>query len=283
MEVSLWSHVAELPDAQRYALTLRFSEQLSYADIAEVLQCPLGTVKSRIFHGFAALCERMRRIRRSKCRSSSPRGCKSCHLSRIGILLVPIKLIPRNPPRAQFDTELPDDLRILGEQLSDDARQLDARYPSTVVSPANVGSKERSSTRSPSRRIAAAVALLALGAGGATLAWRPWQFSAQAVVDQDAQSPMRVRSFPAPTVESWNSAGIQEVAVDPAQFSNRSELEMLRLQLSAFEQVIRRLQAELSRRATSEAEMKSVIQSLRDEVGQLRQQSDDRSKPTPDK
>ena len=29
---SLWSHVAELPDAQRYALTLRFSEQLSYAD-----------------------------------------------------------------------------------------------------------------------------------------------------------------------------------------------------------------------------------------------------------
>ena len=58
---------------------------------------------------------------------------------------------------------------------------------------------------------------------------------------------------------------------------------MLRLQLSAFEQVIRRLQAELARRATSEAEMKTVIQSLRDEVGQLRQQLDDRSKPTPGK
>ena len=46
---SLWSHVAELPDAQRYALTLRFSEQLSYADIAEVLQCPLGTVEIENF------------------------------------------------------------------------------------------------------------------------------------------------------------------------------------------------------------------------------------------
>jgi RNA polymerase sigma-70 factor (ECF subfamily) len=57
---SLWSHVAELPDPQRYALTLRFSEQLSYAEIAEVLQCPLGTVKSRIFHGLAALREQMR-------------------------------------------------------------------------------------------------------------------------------------------------------------------------------------------------------------------------------
>ena len=52
---SLWGRVALLPDGQRQALVLRFSEQLRYDEIAEALECPLGTVKSRIFHGLLAL------------------------------------------------------------------------------------------------------------------------------------------------------------------------------------------------------------------------------------
>jgi RNA polymerase sigma-70 factor (ECF subfamily) len=52
---SLWGRVALLPDGQRQSLVLRFSEGLRYEEIAEVLDCPLGTVKSRIFHGLAAL------------------------------------------------------------------------------------------------------------------------------------------------------------------------------------------------------------------------------------
>ena len=52
---SLWAVVARLPDGQRQALVLRFSEGLAYEQIAETLQCPLGTVKSRIFHGLASL------------------------------------------------------------------------------------------------------------------------------------------------------------------------------------------------------------------------------------
>ncbi len=52
---SLWAHVAKLPDGQRQALVLRFSEGLRYEEIAESLECPLGTVKSRIFHGLLAL------------------------------------------------------------------------------------------------------------------------------------------------------------------------------------------------------------------------------------
>lgn len=52
---SLWARVAKLPDGQRQALVLRFSEGLRYEEIAEVLDCPLGTVKSRIFHGLAGL------------------------------------------------------------------------------------------------------------------------------------------------------------------------------------------------------------------------------------
>lgn len=52
---SLWAWVNQLPDGQRHALVLRFSEGLRYDAIAEALDCPLGTVKSRIFHGLAAL------------------------------------------------------------------------------------------------------------------------------------------------------------------------------------------------------------------------------------
>lgn len=52
---SLWVWVDKLPDGQRHALVLRFSEGLRYDEIAEALGCPLGTVKSRIFHGLAAL------------------------------------------------------------------------------------------------------------------------------------------------------------------------------------------------------------------------------------
>jgi RNA polymerase sigma-70 factor (ECF subfamily) len=52
---SLWSAVAQLPDGQRQALVLRYSEHLQYDEIASVLGCPLGTVKSRIFHGLAGL------------------------------------------------------------------------------------------------------------------------------------------------------------------------------------------------------------------------------------
>lgn len=56
---SLWSHVAELPDGQRQCLVLRFSEGLQYEEIAEIVGCPLGTVKSRIFHGLASVRKRM--------------------------------------------------------------------------------------------------------------------------------------------------------------------------------------------------------------------------------
>ncbi len=56
---SLWAEVAKLPDGQRHALVLRFSEHLSYEEIAEALGCPLGTVKSRIHHGLATLREHL--------------------------------------------------------------------------------------------------------------------------------------------------------------------------------------------------------------------------------
>lgn len=57
----LWARVAQLSDGQRQALVLRFSQGLSYDEIAQALDCPLGTVKSRIFNGLAALRENIGR------------------------------------------------------------------------------------------------------------------------------------------------------------------------------------------------------------------------------
>lgn len=56
---SLWAYVDKLPESQRETIMLRFSEHLSYQEVADVLECPLGTVKSRIFNGLAALRELM--------------------------------------------------------------------------------------------------------------------------------------------------------------------------------------------------------------------------------
>ena len=49
-----------LPEELRAALTLRELEGLSYGDIAEVLGCPVGTVRSRIFRAREAIDERVR-------------------------------------------------------------------------------------------------------------------------------------------------------------------------------------------------------------------------------
>jgi len=49
-----------LPEELRAALTLREFEGLSYDDIAAVLECPVGTVRSRIFRAREAVDERVR-------------------------------------------------------------------------------------------------------------------------------------------------------------------------------------------------------------------------------
>ena len=44
-----------LPEDLRMALTLREFEGLSYEDIANVMECPVGTVRSRIFRAREAI------------------------------------------------------------------------------------------------------------------------------------------------------------------------------------------------------------------------------------
>jgi len=47
--------IAALPDAQREALQLKLHHELSYAEIAEVLGIPVGTVRSRLHHAVLQL------------------------------------------------------------------------------------------------------------------------------------------------------------------------------------------------------------------------------------
>lgn len=49
------SAIESLPEEQRIVITLRDIQGLSYEEIAEVLDCPSGTVKSRINRARQAL------------------------------------------------------------------------------------------------------------------------------------------------------------------------------------------------------------------------------------
>jgi RNA polymerase sigma-70 factor (ECF subfamily) len=52
--------LAELPDELRTAITLREIEGLSYEDIANIMNCPIGTVRSRIFRAREAIAEKLK-------------------------------------------------------------------------------------------------------------------------------------------------------------------------------------------------------------------------------
>ncbi len=52
--------LADLPDELREAITLRELEGLSYEDIASAMDCPVGTVRSRIFRAREAIAARLR-------------------------------------------------------------------------------------------------------------------------------------------------------------------------------------------------------------------------------
>jgi RNA polymerase sigma-70 factor (sigma-E family) len=55
---ALWSHVQTLPPKQRAVIVLRYYEQLSEAEIADVLGISVGTVKSQASRALAGLRSR---------------------------------------------------------------------------------------------------------------------------------------------------------------------------------------------------------------------------------
>ena len=52
--------IEQLPEELRTAIQLRELEGMSYEDIAKVMDCPIGTVRSRIFRAREAIAEQLR-------------------------------------------------------------------------------------------------------------------------------------------------------------------------------------------------------------------------------
>jgi RNA polymerase sigma-70 factor, ECF subfamily len=52
--------IEELPEELRTAIQLREIDGMSYEDIARIMDCPIGTVRSRIFRAREAIAERLR-------------------------------------------------------------------------------------------------------------------------------------------------------------------------------------------------------------------------------
>jgi len=52
--------IDQLPEELRTAIQLREIEGMSYEDIARIMDCPIGTVRSRIFRAREAIAERLR-------------------------------------------------------------------------------------------------------------------------------------------------------------------------------------------------------------------------------
>ena len=63
LDVDLQAALDALPEAIRQAVWLRDVEELTYAEIADVLGVPIGTVMSRISRGRRALYERLQAVR----------------------------------------------------------------------------------------------------------------------------------------------------------------------------------------------------------------------------
>jgi RNA polymerase sigma-70 factor (ECF subfamily) len=55
IEKTVASAIDELPDDLKTAITLRELEGLSYEEIAQAMECPIGTVRSRIFRARDAI------------------------------------------------------------------------------------------------------------------------------------------------------------------------------------------------------------------------------------
>jgi RNA polymerase sigma-70 factor (ECF subfamily) len=56
------SALNDLPDELRAAITLREFDGLSYEEIASVMECPVGTVRSRIFRAREAIDNKLKSI-----------------------------------------------------------------------------------------------------------------------------------------------------------------------------------------------------------------------------
>ncbi|HSM68164.1 MAG TPA: RNA polymerase sigma factor RpoE [Xanthomonadales bacterium] len=62
IEKTVYDTIAALPDDLRTAIILREIEGMSYEEIATTMECPIGTVRSRIFRAREAIDEKLKHL-----------------------------------------------------------------------------------------------------------------------------------------------------------------------------------------------------------------------------
>lgn len=66
IERTVFEAIEQLPEDLRTAITLRELEGLSYEEIAEAMECPIGTVRSRIFRAREVINKRLQPLLEGK-------------------------------------------------------------------------------------------------------------------------------------------------------------------------------------------------------------------------
>lgn len=60
IEQTVYNTIEQLPDDLKMAITLREIEGMSYEEIAQAMECPVGTVRSRIFRAREAIDRKLK-------------------------------------------------------------------------------------------------------------------------------------------------------------------------------------------------------------------------------
>jgi len=76
LEQTVMRAVEALPEELRVAITLREVDGLSYEEIAKQMDCPIGTVRSRIFRAREAIDQEMRPLMESSTDTSTERASR---------------------------------------------------------------------------------------------------------------------------------------------------------------------------------------------------------------
>jgi RNA polymerase sigma-70 factor (ECF subfamily) len=62
LQESIQKEISKLPEKYRSVIVLKYIEELSLNEISEILDLPLGTVKTRIHRGREALRKQLRHV-----------------------------------------------------------------------------------------------------------------------------------------------------------------------------------------------------------------------------
>jgi hypothetical protein len=195
----------------------------------------------------------------------------------------------RDAGKTNEESELPAHLAVLAEQLRDDANHLADCYPASESADRPVPMVATVRSRRWVRWSAAAAVVLIV-ATWPSVAQRLATFdrsgsevvsSKESIVqiergDRERAAGRAIQQYEH-EIALRPSQEVEEVSVGADAPSRprhppADEVEMLRIQISGFQKVIERLQAELSARDQSQADMVMLIKSLQDEVATLKGQ-----------